>query len=116
MKLKIIKLKTVKSTNNIALKFIKRKKIKPTLITSIKQTHGRGTMGKKWISKKGNLFISIYFQIDQKKINFRQYVLLNAYLFKNVIRKFSKKKTFIKWPNDIMIQKKKNLWNFTRSN
>ena len=41
--------------------------LKPTLITSLKQTKGRGTMGKKWISKKGNLFISIFFEINQKK-------------------------------------------------
>ena len=57
MKIKIIKMKCVQSTNNIALKLIKKKKTNPTLITSIVQTNGKGTMGKKWISKKGNLFI-----------------------------------------------------------
>ena len=58
MKLKIIKMERVQSTNNVALKLIKKNKTKPTLITSITQIKGRGTMGKKWISKKGNLFIS----------------------------------------------------------
>ena len=62
-------MKRVQSTNNIAFKLIKNKKLKPTLITSLVQTHGRGTMGKKWISKKGNLFITIFFKsctIDSK--------------------------------------------------
>ena len=75
-------MKSVQSTNNEALKLIKRKKIKPALITSLSQTNGRGTMGKKWISKKGNLFVSIFFELNQQKLNFRQYALLNAYLFK----------------------------------
>ena len=92
MKLKLIKMKSVKSTNNVALKLIKKKKLKPTLITALAQTNGRGTMGKKWISKKGNLFVSIFFEINQRKVNFKQYVLLNAYLLRNIIKKFTKKK------------------------
>jgi BirA family biotin operon repressor/biotin-[acetyl-CoA-carboxylase] ligase len=107
MKLKIIKMKRVQSTNNVALKLIKKKMLKPTLITSLEQTKGRGTMGKKWISRKGNLFISIYFEINQQRINFKQYALLNAYLLKNIIKKFTKKKINIKWPNDLLIKKEK---------
>ena len=64
-------------------------------------------MGKKWISKKGNLFISIFFEINQERINYKQYALLNAYLFKNIIKKFIKKKIDIKWPNDLLINKEK---------
>jgi BirA family transcriptional regulator, biotin operon repressor / biotin---[acetyl-CoA-carboxylase] ligase len=104
MRLKIIKMKKVQSTNDIALKLIKKGELKPTLITSITQTKGRGTMGKNWISQKGNLFMTIFFEINQKKIDFRQYTLLNAYLFKKIITKFSKKKINIKWPNDLLIK------------
>ena len=100
-------MKCVQSTNNIALKIIKKNKFKPTLVNSLTQTKGRGTMGKKWISQKGNLFISIFFEINQQKINFSQYALLNAYLFKNIITKFIKKKIEIKWPNDLLIKKEK---------
>ena len=64
MKIKLIKFKKVKSTNNIAIKLIKSNKINPAIISSEKQTKGRGTRGKKWISQKGNLFISIFFKID----------------------------------------------------
>ena len=92
MKLRLIKMKSVQSTNSIALRLIEKKKLKPTLITSVIQTNGRGTMGKKWISIKGNLFISIFFEIKRKTINYKQYALLNAYLLKNIITKFSKKK------------------------
>ena len=60
MKIKLLKFKSVKSTNDTALRFIKSKHTKPTIITSLEQTKGRGTMGKKWISKKGNLFLLFF--------------------------------------------------------
>ena len=107
MKIKYFKFKSVKSTNNTAHKLIKQKNLKPTLISSEIQTKGRGTMGKKWISQRGNVFISIFFEINQKQINFKQYAILNAYILKLVISKLIKKKIRIKWPNDLMYNKYK---------
>ena len=107
MKIKIKKYKKVRSTNDIALKLIKQSVSKPTLVTTEKQTNGRGTIGKKWISKKGNLFISLFFQFDQKKINFKQFAILNALILKKVISKTISKNIKIKWPNDLMFNKMK---------
>ncbi len=107
MKLKLIKFKSVKSTNDIAIKLIKNKKTQPTLISSEKQTRGRGTMGKKWISQKGNLFISIFFEINQKRINFKQYAILNAFILRKLVSKFVSKNIKIKWPNDLLYNKEK---------
>ena len=85
MKINLKKFKIVKSTNDTALKLIKKNISKPTLIMSERQTGGRGRIGKKWISKKGNLFISIFFRLNQKKINFKQFAVLNAFLIKKII-------------------------------
>ena len=107
MKIKLIKFKSVKSTNDIAIKLIRKEKVHPTLIFSEIQTKGRGTMGKKWISQKGNLFISIFFEIDQKRINFKQFAILNALLLRKLLSKFISKKIKIKWPNDLLYKKEK---------
>ncbi len=107
MRIKLKKFKKVKSTNDIAIKFIKKKISEPTIIISEKQTNGRGRIGKKWVSKKGNLFISLFFRLDQKKINFKQFAILNAFLIKKVISKKVSKKVIIKWPNDLLINKQK---------
>ena len=107
MKIKLKKYKKVKSTNDIALKLIKKNNSCPMLVTSEQQTNGRGRVGKKWISEKGNLFISLFFKLDQKKINFKQFAVLNAFLLKKVISKNISKKIRIKWPNDILFNKKK---------
>ena len=101
MKIKLRKFTIVKSTNDVAIKLIKKNFIEPTMITTKKQTNGRGTIGKKWISKKGNLFFSLFFKINQKKINFRQFAILNAFLLKKIISEKISKKIKIKWPNDL---------------
>ena len=107
MKIKIKNYKKVKSTNDVAMKLIKRNILEPTLITTEKQTNGRGRIGKKWISSKGNLFITLFFKFDQKRINFKQFAVLNAFLLKKVISKIISKKIKIKWPNDLLFNKLK---------
>ena len=107
MKIKVINFKSVKSTNDIAINLIKKNKTQPTLISSQKQTNGRGTMGKKWISQKGNLFISIYFAINEKRFNFKQFAIMNAIILKKLISNFISKKIKIKWPNDLLYKKEK---------
>jgi len=107
MKIRLLRFKRVKSTNDVALKLIKKKNIRPTMIVSEIQTHGRGTMGKKWISQKGNLFISIFFEMKYKKVNFKHFAILNAYLIKNALSKQFPKKIKIKWPNDLLHYNKK---------
>ena len=107
MKLRSIKFKSVKSTNDIALMLIKKDNTKPSIILSEQQTNGRGTMGKKWISKKGNLFLSIFFDMSKKKIDFKKFSVLNAYLLKSILAKKFSKKIKIKWPNDLLFKKEK---------
>ena len=107
MKIKIKNYKKVKSTNDVAMKLIKRNILEPTLITTEKQTNGRGRIGKKWISLKGNLFITLFFEFDQKRINFKQFAVLNAFLLKKVISNIISKKIKIKWPNDLLFNKLK---------
>ena len=107
MKLRSLKFKSVKSTNDIALRLIKKDNIKPSIILSERQTKGRGTMGKKWISKKGNLFLSIFFDISKRKVDFRKFAVLNAYLLKSILTKKFSNEIKIKWPNDLLFKKKK---------
>ena len=107
MRFKVIKFNSVKSTNDVALRLIKKGMINPTIISSNIQTKGRGRIVKKWISRKGNLFVTVFFKFDPKKIKFQEYAILNAYIIRKIISKFISKKINIKWPNDIIIEKKK---------
>ena len=104
MNLEIKKFNCVTSTNDEAIKLIKNKKKITGLVVAKQQKKGRGTMGKKWVSKKGNIFVSIYFQIKSKNLNIEKLSLLNPILIKNVLEKYSKYKINIKWPNDLLIK------------
>jgi len=107
MKLKILKFKTVKSTNDKAIKLIQSGKHMSGLVMSETQTKGRGTMGKKWVSRKGNIFISIFFKVNFTKIKIENFLVINPRIIKNILSDYAKIIITIKHPNDLLIEDKK---------
>lgn len=107
MKLKRFNYKIINSTNDLAIKLIKYSKNKSGIIVAEKQKKGRGRYGKKWISYKGNLFVSIFFPINKVKLSLTELTTINCLLVKKVVSNFYKGKIFIKKPNDLLINKKK---------
>ena len=107
MILKITKFRSVKSTNDKAINLIQKHNHTTGLIVSNMQTKGRGTMGKKWISKKGNIFISIFYKVNFTNIKTENFLILNAKIIKNILKTYTKKIITIKKPNDLLIENKK---------
>ena len=68
MKLKKYNFKIIKSTNDQAIKIIKKNNNQSGIVIAEQQKKGRGQYGKKWTSLKGNLFVSIFFLL--KKLDF----------------------------------------------
>ena len=90
MKLNLIKFNQVKSTNDEAIKIIRSKKNKQGIIISKLQTKGKGTMGKKWISQKGNFFASIFFELKKNMPKANEFSLINPLIIRNILKKYSK--------------------------
>ena len=107
MIIKKFKYKCVNSTNDTAIKLIKQKNIKTGFVIAEKQKKGRGRRGKKWISNKGNMFVSIFFSLEKINLNLKQLTKVNAKLIIKLISFYYKKKIKLKLPNDILINKKK---------
>ena len=107
MKFKIFKFKKVKSTNNTAMRIIQNTECKYGMIISDSQINGRGQYGKKWISYKGNLFVSFFQELNKIKLSISTLTTLNCLLVKKLISKYTKKKIYFKKPNDLLIEKKK---------
>ena len=105
MKYKIFNFKKVNSTNDIAIKKVK-KGFTRGLVQAEFQKKGRGQRGKKWISYKGNLFITIFFKIN-KKTSLKNITFKNCNKIKKVISKLIKKKLIIMKPNDLLLNNKK---------
>ena len=107
MKIKNFNYKCVNSTNDIAINLIKQKNIKVGFVLAEKQKKGRGQREKKWISYKGNLFVSIFFSLDKINLTLKQLTKFNADLIIKLISHYYKKKIKLKLPNDILINRKK---------
>ena len=105
MNLKIFYLKVVNSTNDSAISKIKQGK-KNGIIISDTQRKGRGRHGNKWISLSGNLFISIFYRLNNK-ISIDKFTKKNCLLIKKALSIFTKENIQIKPPNDLLIKKKK---------
>ena len=107
MKIKTFRFKKVNSTNNTAIRIIKKTKLDYGMIISEMQDNGRGQYGKKWISYKGNLFISFFYSLEKIDIALKQLTKMNCLLVKKLLSFYYKKKIILKKPNDLLINRKK---------
>jgi BirA family biotin operon repressor/biotin-[acetyl-CoA-carboxylase] ligase len=107
MKFKKFKFKKVKSTNNTAIRIIKETKYNLGMIIAETQAKGRGQYGKKWISSKGNLFISFFNELNQTNLSINAITKINCLLVKKLLSSLTSKKILFKKPNDLLVEKKK---------
>ena len=107
MKFKVFRFNKVKSTNNTAIKIIKTSDIDYGMIVSENQSNGKGQYGKKWISYKGNLFVSFFFNLENFDINLNKFTKLNCLLVKKLLTSYYRNKIIFKKPNDLLINRKK---------
>ncbi len=103
MKFHVLKFQSVKSTNDLAIKRIKSGKIKPAFLIAETQKKGRGQYGRRWVSYKGNIFISLYFKL-RKKMSFKLITKKVYTIIKKSIEKVADVKVSIKLPNDLMVK------------
>ncbi|MCV0411732.1 biotin--[acetyl-CoA-carboxylase] ligase [Nitrosarchaeum sp.] len=97
---------SVDSTQNHAMK-IASEAIHGTMIIAEKQTNGKGRIGRKWISPKGGIWLSIILhpKFDMSLITL--FPIASALALSNAIEKTLNIKSELKWPNDITINGKK---------
>ena len=107
MKFKVFRFKKVKSTNNTAIRIIRNSKLENGMIISELQSDGRGQYGRRWISEKGNLFVSLFYVQNNLYLTLKQLTKINSRLVKKLLAKYYKKKIDFKKPNDLLIKKKK---------
>ena len=107
MILKKFHYKNVNSTNDIAIKIIKNSKNKSGIVIAENQKKGRGKYGKKWISFKGNIFVSIFFNLNKNSNSLKKMTQINCLLIKKLLSYYCNKRISIKLPNDLLINKKK---------
>ncbi len=98
----------VESTNDIAMKFGAEGKEEGLVVVAESQQHGKGRLGRIWASPKGvNLYVSFLLRPDLPPINAPVLTMMASLATAEAISETTGLETWIKWPNDILVNQKK---------
>jgi BirA family biotin operon repressor/biotin-[acetyl-CoA-carboxylase] ligase len=95
------------STNTLAMEMASRGAVEGTTVIAETQTGGKGRLGRRWISPKGNLYLSIVLRPNIPMHKAPLITLMGAVAVTRAIRKTCEVQAAIKWPNDILISGRK---------
>jgi len=95
------------STQNFAIELASKKIESGTLVISEKQTHGKGRLGRKWVSPSGGIWISLILYPEFEISVSTLFPLITSLALATAIEKILKIKPKLKWPNDVTINDKK---------
>lgn len=98
---------SVDSTQNQAMKMASEQASHGTLIIAEKQTSGKGRLGRRWISPRGGIWLSIILHPKFDISAITLFPIASALALSNAIEKTLNVKSELKWPNDITINGKK---------
>ena len=56
---------------------------------------------------KGKSVLSIFFEIKSNNFDAKKIIKINTKLLKNIFKKYTKDKVYIKFPNDILVRERK---------
>lgn len=98
---------TIDSTQNQALKMADDETNNGSIIVASKQTGGRGRSGRKWVSPKGGIWISIILQPKFDISITTLFPIASALALSISIEKIFSISPELKWPNDLTIKGKK---------
>jgi BirA family biotin operon repressor/biotin-[acetyl-CoA-carboxylase] ligase len=97
----------VSSTNTRAMQMAADNAQEGTVVIAEMQTGGKGRRGRKWISPKGNLYVSVILRPDVPLHKAPLSTLMGAVAVASAIRTICRLQAVIKWPNDILLSGKK---------
>ena len=98
---------SIESTQEYAVKNSTNPKNNGTVIIAQQQTRGKGRDGRRWVSPKGGIWLSIILQPKFDISAITLFPIASALALSTAIEKCFEIKPELKWPNDITIKGKK---------
>ena len=99
--------KKVTSTNDIAYELAKKGAQEGEYVLAETQTKGRGRMQRKWVSKKGNLYVSLILRPSIATKDISHLTFVAALAVASALEKYLNIAPQLKWPNDVLVDRKK---------
>ncbi len=97
----------VTSTQDIAADMARAGAVEGTLVIAEKQNNGRGRKGRSWVSLEEGVYLSLILRPNLIPSKVVQIPLIAGVAMTKAIRETVPLQPTIKWPNDILIDKKK---------
>ena len=98
---------TAGSTMELAHELALRGKPEGTLVWALRQEHGRGRLGRSWISPEGGAYASLVLRPRRSAVDAPQIALVAGLSVAEAIRDAARLSPSIRWPNDLLLGGKK---------
>ena len=104
---KIFYFEEAASTNDLAKELAGKGVEEGTLVVAETQTHGKGRLGRRWISPRGGIWFSVILRPAVGSKDAPKIVFMAALAIAKTIRKMLRLTAKTKWPNDVLVHNKK---------
>lgn len=101
------KFKKVPSTNNTAFELARKGAQEGEYVVAEQQTQGRGRLNRKWVSKPGNLYVSLILRPPILSRQAQHLTFVAALAAMKTLEKYLSRALQLKWPNDVLVDGKK---------
>jgi len=103
----IVFLREVSSTNDLAKELAGYGAVEGTVVVAESQTAGRGRLDREWFSPKGGLWFSVVLRPKLKPTEAVKLVFASGLAVAEVLHELYGLKAETKWPNDVLVNKRK---------
>ncbi|MEZ0230503.1 MAG: biotin--[acetyl-CoA-carboxylase] ligase, partial [Planctomycetota bacterium] len=95
------------STNDRARELAAQGAPEGTLVVALRQTGGRGRLGRSWASPVGGLYLSLVLRPDKGMLERASLALVAGLAASEALDAAGRTATSLKWPNDVLLDGKK---------
>jgi len=106
----------ITSTNDVAKELARSGAEEGAVVVAEVQTHGKGRLGRSWLSPKGGVWFSVILRPKVKAKEVFKITFLTAVAVARVVKELFKLDAEIEWPNDVLIDGKKVCGILTETN
>ncbi len=92
------------STQDKAKKFAERGLPEGTVVIAETQTQGKGRLGRRWISPKGGIWLSVILRPRIGPMEAPKITIISSLAVAKAIAELTRMEVKLKWPNDVLIR------------
>jgi BirA family biotin operon repressor/biotin-[acetyl-CoA-carboxylase] ligase len=94
----------ITSTQDRAKKLAKKGGVEGTVIIAETQTQGKGRLGRRWVSPRGGIWVSILLRPEITPMEVPKITMIGSLAVAKAIAELTGLEVKLKWPNDVLVR------------